>query len=313
MSNFVPTARVVARSESAVTGVDLITFELEYWKSIHGEFMTHRVFGRNASSSRAIPVKKLLVEAIERPSGPLVWTSEQKGMSGGDEIADVLTANHQWSRAAETAKSWAEKFVDMGVHKSLVNRLIEPFTAIRVVVSSTDWLNFFGLRLHKDAQPEMRMLAEAMWAALKNGPDARILRPGEWHLPYADDEETVRECAEHAASFRPGINIVTSNDVRLQVSVARCARVSYRSFETGKRSTIEEDLKVYAKLLGSSPIHASPAEHQATPDPFGAGPGAFRSEWGNLFSWRQFRKMLPNEDEAPLPEGYRAEDVGLTR
>ena len=59
---------------------------------------------------------------------------------------------------------------------------------------------------------------------------------------------------------------VTPRETLIKISVARCARVSYTSFETGRRSTLEEDLALYDRLVGAQPLHASPAEHQATPD-----------------------------------------------
>ena len=42
----------------------IITYVLEYPRFIHSEFMTHRLFSRNAASSRVIPVKKV-IELVE--------------------------------------------------------------------------------------------------------------------------------------------------------------------------------------------------------------------------------------------------------
>lgn len=302
----------------------LTTMKLVYPKFIHGEFMTHRVFSRNASSSRAIPVAKLIAEVRDDATraGPVVWAAEQKGMQGGEELSNDITPAHRlsdrayaidlWRKGAEAAANVAGAMVKLGVHKSIVNRLLEPFSHIRVVVSATEYNNFFGLRLDKAAQPEMRALAGVMWRAY-NESEPKRLQPGEWHLPFVDDadqEETIQSVVD--AEWPEGSVDDRVLELCRWVSVARCARVSYESFETGKRSTVEEDLKLYDRLVGSQPLHASPAEHQATPDPDAhwmqirhhAHPVLVsnnRPQWGNFIGWLQYRKMLPGEACAPLP------------
>lgn len=294
-------------------GKRLTTFKLRYPKFIHGEFMTHRVISRNASSSRAVPTKKLLEEVRSDAlrAGPVFWGKNQSGMQAAEELSDVTPAAHDpcdrtksdrqaaidiWRSSAINAAWAAEHMLIIGVHKQIVNRLLEPFSHINVVATATEWDNFFGLRLHKDAQPEMRALATAMWKVYNLSSEfarpVKLLKPGEWHLPFVDFDhyEIPIDCSK-------------------KVSVARCARVSYESFETGKRSTVEEDLKLYDRLLGAQPLHASPAEHQATPDTYidlGYDSGySNENEWGNFQGWRQYRKMLPGEAVAPIPEEFR--------
>ena len=132
-----------------------------------------------------------------------------------------------------------------------------------------------------------------------------------WHLPFVD-EETIGECWRHGEIETNDINPEAAEEKAIKVSVARCARVSYLSFETGKRSSLEEDLELYDRLMGAQPLHASPAEHQATPDTainyHDKGPLEWENkyQWGNFKGWRQYRKMLPNEEIAPLPEEYIA-------
>lgn len=274
----------------------LTTFKLRYPKFIHGEFMTHRMFSRNASSSRAIPVAKLIreVEDDAYRACPVYWGREKKGMQSGGELvgADKVNTIGQWRWAALDAVRHARAMADCGAHKSIVNRILEPFSHINVVATATEWDNFFGLRLHKDAQPEMRALAIAMWEARKASTPT-LLQPGQWHLPFIE-QGSIYECMETA----------------IAVSIARCARVSYESFETGKQSSVEEDLKLYARLVGAQPLHASPAEHQATPDDWVGGDPDYPTGWffpdqhANFIGWRQYRKMLPGEAVAPLPTEF---------
>lgn len=295
-------ANVIADSVNP-QGNRLTTFELRYPKFIHGEFMTHRVFSRNASSSRAIPTERLLAEVrsdIER-AGPVFWGKNQKGMQAAEELTgdDLKHVKDYWNVAAQSAAFTAEQMLLAGCHKQIVNRVLEPFIHINVVCTATEYDNFFGLRLHTDAQPEARALAVAMWNARKASTPHQ-LNHGDWHLPYVSSENSAN------GSFWSE----RTDDIKtmVRVSVARCARVSYRSFETGVESDIKEDLHLYERLVGAQPLHASPAEHQATPDVQLGLNGMYewqhKDEWGNFIGWQQYRKMLPNEDCAPLPEGY---------
>lgn len=301
-------AEVICDSIS-VLGDRLTTFKLRYPKFIHGEFMTHRVISRNASSSRAIPTKKLIEEVRSDAlrAAPVFWGKNQPGMQAAEELdyfdfwkkGQVLSprekAKDEWRSAAIAAAEYAQRLDSLGVHKQIVNRILEPFSHINVVATATEWDNFFGLRLHKDAQPEMRVLANAMWQARKQSTPVG-LRPGAWHLPFCPDVH--------------GKRCTPPNDDAIKVSVARCARVSYESHETGRPSTIDEDLKLYDRLLGAQPLHASPAEHQATPDVYRMNNvhdfwfWEHLKEHGNFVGWRQYRKMLPGEDVAPLPDEY---------
>lgn len=314
-------AKVICDSISP-DGNRLTTMQLRYPKFIHGEFMTHRVFSRNASSSRAVPTAKLLeeVRSDELRAVPVFWGKNQAGMQDAGELDNIASigtlvsgasctaleaAKRAWANAARDAADTAEYLASIGAHKQIVNRIIEPFTHINVVVTATEWDNFFGLRLHKDADPTMQALAVAMWKVY-NASVPKLLASGQWHLPYLRAEDDlgydVRVNSEGAGEF--------AIDHYIKISVARCARVSYTSYETGKPSTVGEDLVLYNRLLSAQPLHASPAEHQATPDTEGFSTRKGIYEWyqpqehGNFHGWRQYRKMLKGENCAPLPETF---------
>lgn len=302
-------AKIIADSISRENN-RLTTYQLRYPKFLHGELMTHRVFSRNASSSRAIPSKKLRQEAWDKNlrATPVFWGLNQKGMSAVVELSGwkLWLAKWLWGFAARCAVMLAWIMDSLGMHKQLVNRILEPFTHINVVCTATEFMNFFGLRLHKDAQPEMRTLAEKMWQEYKTS-QRYTLMADEWHLPYITNNEwgiihDLKNNSDH--DMTKEIESIIQNYIK--VSVARCARVSYLSFETGKQSTVTEDLKLYDRLVGAQPLHASPAEHQATPDEYKPGMDVWlhEEEWGNFRGWRQYRKMMPNESMAPLPVGY---------
>lgn len=272
------TAKIIADSVSN-QGVRITTMQLRYPKFIHGEFMTHRMFSRNASSSRAIPVERLIKDVMDDPAMPIHWGKNQKGMQAREECNEIVEFQHfkhtreeAWLRARDLAIAAARSFHAAGYHKQIVNRIIEPWCHINVVVTATEWSNFFHLRCHPDAQPEMRMLAEAMREAMDNSTPINDNR----HLPYIAEDE--RHVVFHRDIFR---------DILTRLSVARCARVSYLTQE-GKKPAIAEDLALYDRLMGAQPLHASPAEHQAE--------STHPDTWsGNFRGWVQFRKTLDGE------------------
>ena len=274
--------KVVKKSVSTA-GDYLTTFQLKYPRFIHAEFMTHRVFSRNASSSRAIPVQKMIDEINTNWAKPIDFRKNKRGMQGGDllEGEELSEAFKLWELAKDDAIFRAKQFIKLGVHKQYANRLLEPFSHISVVVSATEWDNFFGLRCHHMAQPEIALLAEMMYSEMEKI-EAEVLQPGQYHLPYVDAKCKL-ECREYIEKVDPSVL-----DIWIKRSVARCARVSYNNHE-GKISTVEEDLKLYDRLLGSQPIHASPAEHQAF-----AVPEIGQS--GNFRGWVQYRKTLKGEN-----------------
>lgn len=291
------TARIVCDSVS-LRGDRLTTIELCYPRFIHAEFMTHRVFSRNAGSSRAIPVKKQLAGIRRTPAEPIHWGANQKGMQAHEELKGIRRwlVRQLWKRHRRQSTRTAWLMDKLGAHKQIVNRIVEPHNHITVLVSSTCWANFFALRYHVDAMPEIRELAHEMQLAMDySTPD--LLSDGEWHLPYITVDERANE----------KIGLATL----LNVSVARCARVSYRLFD-GRQTLIGLDVKLAEKLLGSKPLHASPAEHQATPDTGMKNPNM----WGNFHGWIQWRKSLPDEyveDESYDLKIARPADPSTTR
>jgi thymidylate synthase ThyX len=253
-------------------GVRITTLQLCYPRFIHAEFMTHRVFSRNASSSRAIPVAKMLEMVRNEPAMPIHWGKNQPGMQANERLIgeQLEDANCLWLLAATNAARVAESMNALGLHKQVANRILEPFQHIHVIVTATEWENFFALRDHRDAQPEIRELAIQMKLAFAGSTPSR-LKVDQWHLPYVTRKERLT-CAV--------------SDM-LKCSAARCARVSYLTHD-GLPPNIEKDVALYERLVGGEPIHASPIEHQAMAGFFGSA-----NLWsGNFKGWIQHRKMI---------------------
>jgi thymidylate synthase ThyX len=274
------TAKIIADSVSELTGDRLTTFELVYPRCIHAELMTHRVFSRNASSSRAIPVSRQIQMIEDDPFVPIYWGKNQKGMQASEECnepvnveeSSALTSHNRedaWRKACAEAVKFAKAFSEAGYHKQVVNRLLEPFAHIKVVVTATRWQNFFELRTHKDAEPHFQHLAKLMLEEYRKSVPV-TLAEGQWHTPYVTKEEA-HELVENFGYLAP-----------IKVSAARCARTSYLNFD-GTVAPFEKDIELHDKLVSSQPLHASPCEHQAYP--------SFDSAcWGNFRGFAQYRK-----------------------
>lgn len=249
----------------------LTTLELCYPRFIHSEFMTHRVFSRNAMSSRAVPVAKMIEQVRSNPAMPIHWGINRPGMQATEQLPDGTEAEQQWRYAAHAAANQAEQLAALGLHKQVVNRVLEPYQWMRTIVSATEWANFFELRCHPDAQPEFQALAQAIRTAIDDS--AAVTRHDrgagltnvEWHLPYVSQAE--RDL--YRADLLP------------KLSAARCARVSYLNHD-GTDPDVEADLALFKRLVGSEPLHASPIEHQAIPT------AGFH---GNFVGWKQYRQI----------------------
>ena len=291
------TAKVICDSQPK-TGTRITTLELEYPRFIHSEFMTHRMFSRNASSSRAIPIMKMIQAVTDNPAMPIHWGKNQAGMQAREQLEDryQLQAQLLWKAARDSAVEHAKTMLALGAHKQIVNRILEPFTHIRVIVTATNFANFFALRDHEDAQPEIRELAVAMKKAIEES-TPQLLGIGEWHLPYLDAEDFTN-IYEHLKE-----NSITRHDpaqhqiwmMACAISAARCARVSYLTHD-GERPPIEKDMELYHHLVHANPPHMSPCEHQATPDIHDAYEGWNRLDLqANFSGWIQFRHLIKGE------------------
>lgn len=300
-------AKIICDSISR-EGIRLTTMLLRYPRFIHAEFMTHRVFSRNASSSRAIPIEKMIQAVIDDPAMPIYWGKNQKGMQAAQELSidEQRVAIRAWLKGMEKAVETARQLSDLGLHKQIVNRVIEPWSHITVVVTATEWNNFLHLRDHEDAQPEIAELARQCRVELELN-DPTLLAYGEWHLPFITqgDVENVVTYLQKGRITRDMPSLAERFKVLRKVSTARCARTSYLTHDK-LDPKIEDDIALYDRLVGSSPLHASPTEHQATPDEKVGydekGMELSTPTWGNpdlhgnLSGWIQFRKLLPNEN-----------------
>jgi thymidylate synthase ThyX len=265
-------AKIICDSQAFTAGPRLTTFVLRYPRFIHAEFMTHRMFSRNASSSRAIPIEKMIEIIINDPAMPIYWGKNQSGMQAKEELdaEKIAYAKSMWLAAMNDAVANTKVMLALGLHKQITNRILEPWQHITVVCSATTYKNFFKLRCHPDAQPEIAELARQM-RDLYNSTEPKETK---FHLPFIKDDELL----EH------------DSDTLIKCSVARCARVSYLNHD-GTNPSIEKDIVLHDRLCANNPGHFSPFEHVAEAQDY-----ANRNKFDKNFQgWVQYRSTFKHE------------------
>jgi thymidylate synthase ThyX len=327
-------SEIIKDSINSYTNDRLTTFVLRFPRFINAEILRHRALSFSSASSRAIPSKKIIEDVLNDPAMPVFWGKNQSGMQayeelennrkdegyfwygelgrflsrsglGGDSYecsTDFQThtkgakdsAQKLWLSARNSMVAVAERLTEIGLHKQISNRVVEAFQNITLIISGTEWENFFKLRASEFAQPEFRALAEMMLEQynksipnIKNPVFGKInlelLNSGngaglehflnkntDWHIPYED---------------KMPAEVKTIHD-KLKVAIARCARVSYLT-QDGEIN-VEKDYELYDRLTSSG--HMSPCEHVAFPI-------TDSKHVGNFKGWFQFRKLLPNENQ----------------
>lgn len=250
--------------ETRITSV-----QVKYPRFILPQLNTHRVFSRSTASSRAVPTAKLIEMVRKEPVVPVHWGQNQAGMVAKTQIdkARAAFAETKWREAANIATNIAQEFAEIGVHKQVVNRILEPFMWAETIITATEWDNFFKLRIADDAQPEIQALAKAIKTAMDDSvPEQRV-----FHLPYLREDELD--------------NTRWTYSQKAKISAARCARVSYLN-HNNRIPSVEEDFKLADQLIEAG--HMSPFDHQAK---FNLNE-TYHNENRNFRGWQPYRTIL---------------------
>lgn len=294
----------------STNGDRITTLVLEYPRAIHAQLLTHRVFSKNSSSSRAVPAKRAIAQVIENPAQYL-WTQNQSGMQGPVITDPVKLEEIQklYNLALSAQARVVETLTDpngLNVHKQNACRLLEPFQNIRICLTSTEWDNWDWLRIDPDAQGEIVDLANAIKQVRDDAQSEgmyMVLYDGEWHVPFVRRERV----AKNRLCYYTDDNQIDLEDA-IKISMSCAAQTSYRVLN----QSLEKANDIMGKLFNGSKVHASPSEHQATP--IGdVSPILEISNWpngvthmdtnaelwsGNFRGFIQNRQLLPNHDAA---------------
>jgi thymidylate synthase ThyX len=261
--------KIICDSLNPYNNKRITTFSITLPRFILPEFLTHRMLSRNSQSSRAIPTEKLIARVVDDPFVPESFGSNIPGMQAGPDLGpeDDKLARLRWLDERDDAVRLSRFYLGLGVHKQIANRPLELYSWHTVIVTATEWENFFNLRTHKFAQPEFQRIAKMM----KEGYESSTGCVDRYHLPLCPDLEDLFDQYE--------INQIC------MISAGRCARVSYLTHD-GHRDP-KADIDLATQLMKNG--HMSPFEHVAR-----ASTMLIHS--GNFIGWSQFRKQIAGED-----------------
>ena len=236
-------------------GERVTTFVVTLPRIVLAELNTHKMISKSSASSRAIPVQKQIDRLNTDPFHPVYWGKNQKGMQANQELSpdEIREATAIWDKAMRGNIAAAEELMGLGVHKQITNRVFECWMWHTVILSATDYSNFFHLRDHKAAQPEIAKAA-GMMNELYRSSRPKLLGEYDWHMPFMDPAGDDADLPKHAVT---GTQIETA----VTVAVGRSARVSVLNHD-GKRA-IEDDIRLSATLYGAG--HMAPYEHVCRP------------------------------------------------
>ncbi len=284
-------AKIIADSVNQV-GDRLTTFELTYPRFVHAELMTHRLFSRNSASSRALPTKKLLGQIENNPVMPKFWGKNQSGMQAAEQLTGIARedAERCWLSARDAAVNHAKAMHEIGMHKQLANRVLEPWMFITVIVTATEYENWFYLRDSEYAQPEIAWVAREMRKLYESNKPHECL-VGDWHLPYVElvDKESPLYVNLTDLEADLELTMYSGHNALVKIATARCARVSYLTHD-GQRDYVK-DIELHDKCRNNG--HWSAFEHCAEAD-------GESNRHGNFVGWRQYRKSFKNEHAGRL-------------
>jgi thymidylate synthase ThyX len=288
-------------------GNRLMTMEITFPRFILAELNTHRMLSKNSASSRAIKFEKMVEAVKKNPFIPLRWMKDHTGMQGTDYLNPIASgyAEEKWLEGRDVSIEIASYLNQTeGVTKQICNRLLEPFMWHTVLISGTEWDNFFALRAHEAAEIHMQRLAELMLECA-NSSTPVLLQPGEWHIPYGENlnKESLIELIEEHEFLAPDRKQVMYDLMRVKVASARCAQVSYTVVgEDNKPMDYRKLAGLHDRLLKAG--HMSPFEHCARNmtdnerSRWTAGPAKAHGWCGNYRGWIQYRKMIPGENKS---------------
>jgi thymidylate synthase ThyX len=254
----------IAQDSTNSNGDRLITFSLTYGRLIHSEMLRHRAASHSVKSSRAIPLKTYRKEVEENPYVPVKFGTNQKGMQAGEETdASASHGKTVWKISAKIACLMHSMMEKANIHKEVANRILEPYVWVEetLTVEHDALIEMSKLRIHEDAQEDIRVVIEMMLEAVEQNTPL-LLGDNEWHLPYVVRKKS--ENGQDKLIYLDNDGKILTLDEAIVCSAARCARSSYANHDNSM-TTYENDSKLADRLIGSNPMHLSPFEHQARP------------------------------------------------
>lgn len=319
-------AEILAHSKN--NGIEIITYKLTFPRIILAEFLTHRKFSRNSSSSRAVPFEKMLESVTKNPFIPIAFQKAHKGMQGNEYLTSK-EAEKNWIDALDFAVQSATKLHNTGVTKQLCNRLLEPFMWQTVIVTTTmEGLdNFLNLRLpnyelinqvgfnkrFKSKKEVINYMPNMGFEEYKTT-DWLSINIGQAEIHISDlaeqmydayNESEPLDTPTHVPYFNEIYNkhrftLAHFTNIKYQdkvikiptvfcISAMMCARVSYTTIGNDMQDwSVDKYIEKFTELINSTPAHSSPFEHIAIFE-------KDNKDYYNLTGWKSLRYILEKD------------------
>ena len=275
-------------------GDRLTSLVLTYPRIIHAEMMTHRMFSRNASSSRAVPIQKMIEAVKNNTFCPFEFQKAHKGMQGSEYFTgkDKQECVDLWLESAELALQQAEKMKAKGISKQIINRILEPYQYYKVLItgSKEGWENFFKLRNPSyswQGKGEFKSWKDLVKSHFKEGAsrdwvdgleNTSVLErlqinkgQAEIHMMMLSEKiyDVIQESVPiqlkpnewHIPMISDLESLKLSTDDQIKLSVGRAANTSYTVVGDEKELTLEHAIKIHDKCVEL--VHSSVFEHCA--------------------------------------------------
>lgn len=305
------TAQIIADSINC-RGERMTSLVIEYPRYVLAELNTHGMLCVNSSSSRSVPFKKQLELNMTNGATPINWGGHKAGMQAAEEIDNLVelfgnmySREEAWEMSRQSASMFTNAFGEAGYAKEIVNRIHEPYQTMKTVISATEWDNFFNLRYHPDADPNLVRLAHEIFMAMKESTPIH-LNEGEWHTPFIKRERDENGVLHY---YVDGVEL--EPQLAADTSCTMAAQVSFRKLD----STLDAIQRIFTRLINDGIIHGSAFAHTAKPIPSYEDKNIiektflmddtngishidrYHKLWsGQLKGYIQYRKLLPQEN-----------------
>lgn len=286
--------KIVADSKNR-QGDRLTTMLITFPRIILAELNTHRMLSKNSASSRAIPFEKMVNAVRSIGFTPIAWQKDHKGMQGTEYFTDpemLATLDIDWNMAKIDAIERATLLHNSGVTKQYCNRMLEAYMMHTVLISGTEWENFFSLRCpqyqYQSSGPLYRSWNDLVNSIFKSGANRDVIDALEnmslidrlknntgqaeihmmalaesmWDAYNASNPKELNSGEWHIPFEDQIADDIPIKD-RIKLATAMAARTSYTIIGDEKIISNEKLINIHDKMAKQDPFHASPFEHCA--------------------------------------------------
>lgn len=170
----------------------IVTVELTMPKILLAQLNTHRVLSKSSESSRAVSITSMIDKVKDTP---IFWEAipDTVGMYGNEKYTNIdkKAIMNKLNEIKTYLVNSSIELSEMGLHKEVVNRLLEPFALTKVLVTCTEVDNLFKLRVDKPgAQKQIKEVISEFKDQYVKAIDSVSYLSSNIHVPYVWEKGT---------------------------------------------------------------------------------------------------------------------------